>query len=261
VEANACVPHVYGVERYGAHRIHISEVNHVVEADEPLMELPAPEPTEIESRMADHVAELVEDGATIQLGFGGLPNTIAKLLRDKKDLGVHSEMMGDGVLDLIECGAVTNAVKTDHRGLSISTFVLGSKKLYDWVERNDEFRLLPVLEVNHPAIVARQHKMTAINNALSVDFRGQVAVHAIGAEVYSGLGGIFEFCIGPMMSEGGKSILCLRSATDLPTGRVSNIVPRFPEGAAVTIPDHCVDWVVTEWGAAQLRWQTLVCTG
>ncbi|MFP6616729.1 MAG: acetyl-CoA hydrolase/transferase C-terminal domain-containing protein [Candidatus Hydrogenedentota bacterium] len=257
VEANSAMPHVLGLEEFGNHRFHISDVDHVIESDEPIIELGRQTATESDKQMADHVAGLVEDGATLQFGFGALPDMVAERLQTKKGLGIHTEMVGDGCMELIKSGAVTNENKTEHRGLTIATFAWGTQPLYDWLDHNESVRLVPVGEVNFPPVLARQYKMTSINSILQIDLRGQATAHCLNGKTYSGLGGHFEHTFGAQLSPGGKSILCLRSSAELSSGRVSNILGLLAPGTAVTTPEFIVDWVVTEFGAVQLKWLSL----
>ena len=258
VEVNPHMPRVCGLEALGNNQVPISEVHWVVEDDTPLPDFTTPEPTETDRAIAANVAALVEDGATIQLGFGSVPMVIGRLLRDRKDLGIHSEMFCQSHLDLIEAGSVTNAHKGLYDGVSVATFALGEQRLYRWLADNRAFAMLPVEEVNAVCVLARLRKMTSINGVLSVDLSGQACAHCIGPQTYSGVGGAFEFAYGAQLSAGGKSILCLPSRRTLRDGReLSNIVARHPEGARVTIPEHCVDWVVTEHGAVRLKFLNL----
>lgn len=257
VEANEHMPHVLGLHEYGGQRFHLSQVDHVIEQHEPVREFEIQPATELDRRMAAHVAELVEDGATVQFGIGALPDTVAECLQSKKDLGVHTEMIGDGCMELIESGAVTNMYKTMHKGLNIATFAWGTQKLYDWIHNNETVRLLPIQHVNGPLVLARQYKMTSMNSILQIDLRGQATAHCINGKTYSGLGGHFEHTYGAQLSEGGKSILCLRSSVDLKTGPTSGVVHQLAPGTAVTTPEFIIDWVVTEHGAVQLKWLTL----
>ena len=254
IEANAGMPHVLGFEEYGGQRFHISQIDCVVESDKPVVELARQTPTKFDEQMADHVAELVEDGATVQFGFGALPDVVAERLKSKKELGVHTEMIGDGCMGLIRSGAVTNEHKEKHRGISIATFMWGSQELYNWADRNESVRLAPIDQVNYPPVLARQHKMTSINSILQIDLRGQATAHCLNGKTYSGLGGHFEHTYGAQLSPGGKSILCLRSSADLASGRVSNILPQLVPGTGVTTPEFIIDWVVSEYGAIHLKW-------
>lgn len=257
VEANARMPYVMGFEEYGGHRFHISQVDHVIESDEAVIELDRQPATEADRRMADYVVNLVEDGSTVQFGFGALPDVVAERLKTKKELGIHTEMIGDGCMELIQSGAVTNEHKPEHRGISIAAFMWGSRALYDWADRNESVRLAPIMHVNFAPVLARQYKMTSINSILQIDLRGQATAHCLNGKTYSGLGGHFEHTYGAQLSPGGKSILCLRSSADLASGRVSNIVARFVPGTGVTTPEFIIDWIVTEYGAVQLKWLSL----
>lgn len=257
IEANAAMPHVLGFDEYGGHRFHISQVDHVIESDEPIAELERQSATASDQQMADHVAELVEDGSTVQFGIGALPDMVAERLKTKKELGIHTEMIGDGCMELIRSGAVTNEHKTEHRGINVATFILGSQELYAWAGRNESVRLAPIGQVNFPPVLARQYKMTSINSILQIDLRGQATAHCLNGKTYSGLGGHFEHTYGAQLSPGGKSILCLRSSADLARGRVSNVVAQLAPGTAVTTPEFIIDWVVTEYGAVHLKWLPL----
>jgi acyl-CoA hydrolase len=258
VEVNPHLPRVCGLEAFGNHEVGIEDVHLIVEDDTSLPEFVTPEPTAVERQIAAHVAALVEDRATIQLGFGTIPMVIGRLLSGRKDLGIHSELFCQSHLDLIEAGSVTNSHKKLHDGRSVATFALGDRRLYDWLAENREFAMLPVDEVNTVPVLARVERMTSINSILTIDLNGQACAHCLGSQTYSGLGGAFEFAFGAQLSPGGKSILCLSSKTTLRDGgTVSNIVSRHPAGTRVTIPEHCVDWVVTEYGAARLKFLNL----
>lgn len=257
IEANAQMPHLIGMEEYGDHKFHIDQVDYVIEIDEPIRELERQEPTQQDVDMAMHVAELVEDEATVQFGIGAMPDNVAERLKSKKRLGIHTEMVGDGCMELILSGAVTNEFKPEHRGINLATFAWGTQPLYDWAHRNETLRLVPVVNVNGPIALARQHKMTSINSILQIDFRGQATAHCLNGKTYSGLGGHFEHTYGAQLSPGGKSILCLRSMAELADGPVSNILPYLAQGTAITTPEFIIDWVATEFGAVQLKWLTL----
>jgi len=252
-EVNNCLPRVKGLEEHGGHRIHVSEIDYIVEHHQPVLSPPAEEASEQDIEIAQHVADLIEDNSTIQIGIGSLPNAIASRLTDKKGLGLHTELLSDGLVDLIKSGAITNEHKTLYPGKSIASFAFGSQELLDWIRDSDDFFILPIQAVNKSTAVAKNYKMVSVNSALSIDFRGQVSAHTAGGKIYSGVGGAFEFAYGAQMSEGGKSIICIRSTTELPSGRISNIMPRLPDGSAVTVPEHSVDWVVTEYGAIRLK--------
>jgi acyl-CoA hydrolase len=257
-EVNRHLPRVRGLEQFGNNEIHLDDVDLIVEDDSPLLEYASPEPTTHERAIAGHVARLIEDRATVQLGFGTLPMAIGRLLRGRKDLGIHSEMFCQAHMELIEAGSVSNAHKGLYDGVSVATFALGDARLTRWLADNPEFAMLPVEEVNAVSVVARVRNFTSIHNGLTVDLSGQVCAHCLGPETYSGLGGAFEFLYGAQLSPGGKSVVCLRSTTTLRDGReVSNVVARHPAGARITIPEHCTDWVVTEYGGARLKFLSL----
>jgi acyl-CoA hydrolase len=258
VEVNPRMPRVCGLPALGNNEISISDVSLIVEDDTPLTPYSTPEPTEVDRRLAANVAALVDDRATIQLGIGTIPMVIGRLLADRKELGIHTELFCQSHLDLIEAGSVTNAHKGLHDGVSVATFALGEEPLYRWLHENRAFAMLPVTEINAVPVLARVQRMTSINSVLTMDLNGQACAHCLGSQTYSGLGGAFEFAYGAQHSPGGKSILCLPSQTRLRDGReVSNIVVRHPAGTRITIPEHCVDWVVSEFGAVRLKFLNL----
>ncbi len=253
-EVNKNMPRVFGLEEYGNNELSIDFCDVIVEDDSPLLSYPVPEAAATEVAIARNVAELVEDKATVQLGFGTLPMAIGHLLCERRDLGIHTEMFCEAHIELMECGAVTNAHKGLYDDLSVATFALGTDRMHDWMRENRDIALLPVEEVNSIHKIARVNKMASVNSVLMVDATGQVCAHCIGSKTYSGLGGAFEFACGSQLSPGGQSISCLPSTTTLKDGRViSNIVAQFEKGTRVTVPEHVVDWVVTEYGAARLK--------
>lgn len=253
-EVNPNLPRARGVPELGDNKLHISMANAIVEDDSPMTEFATPAPTETEKAIAANVARLIEDRATIQLGFGTIPMVIGELLTERKELGIHTEMFCEAHMDLIESGSVTNAHKGLHNGMSVATFGAGGPRLWKWAEDNPEFAILPVESVNRIDVLAKVNKMTSINSVLMLDLNGQACAHCIGPNTYSGLGGALEFAYGAQLSPGGKSILCLPSIKKLKDGsEVSNIVAQFPAGTRVTVPEHCVDWVVTDFGAARLK--------
>lgn len=247
------MPTVYGLAAYGGHAVHISELDCVIESDRPVFQLPDVPVTEEDRAIARHVEELIEDGATLQIGIGGVPNIVAELLASgrKGDFGIHTEMLVDGIMHLHLAGKVTNR-KGFHDGFSVATFAAGSAELYRWVHRNPEVRMLPVAQVNDPALIRRNRKQVSINGAICVDLSGQVMADTIGPRQYSGVGGHELFVIGAHDSEGGKSIICLRSTATVDGKTVSSIVPHLPPGTRVTTPRHHVQYVVTEHGVANL---------
>jgi acyl-CoA hydrolase len=258
IEVNRHLPPVRGLPQFGGHEISVEDVDFIVEDHTPLQDYGTPEASASDRAIAANVAALIEDRATIQFGIGSIPMSIGKLLTGRKELGIHSEMFCRSHLELIEAGSVSNAHKGLHNGVSVATFALGDDRLYRWLDDNPAFAMLPVEEVNAVPVLARIQKMTSINNVLTMDLSGQACAHCLESRTYSGVGGAFEFTYGAQLSPGGKSILCLASRTTLRDGRVvPNIVARHPAGTRITIPEHSVDWVVTEYGAARLKFLTL----
>ncbi|SMB99181.1 Acyl-CoA hydrolase [Thermanaeromonas toyohensis ToBE] len=236
---------------YGDTQVHISQVDYVVEYEAPLVEIQPIEPSEEERAIGSYIADLIEDGSTIQLGIGGIPNAIAKFLMNKKDLGVHTEMFTDGMVDLVEAGVITGRCKTLWPGKMVGNFALGTRKLYDFINENLAVEFQPGRVTNDPCIIARNYKMVSVNTALQVDLTGQVVSESLGHFQYSGTGGQTDTAIGAQMSPGGKSIIALRSTAK--GGTISTIVPCLPEGAKVTLLRADVDYVVTEYGVAHLK--------
>ncbi len=241
-------------------KIHVSEFTKIVEHNNPLPEIPLPNIGPVEEAIGKNCATLVEDGATLQLGIGAIPDAVLAQLGDKKDLGIHSEMISDGVVDLYEAGVITNKAKSLHPGKMIVTFLMGTKRLYDFARDNDFVELMPVDYVNHPMVIAENSKMTSINACLEVDFMGQIVAEAIGTRQFSGVGGQVDFIRGAAMSkdEKGMAIIAMPSSAVLKDGtRVSKIVPFIAHGAAVTTSRCDADYIVTEYGIARMRGTTL----
>lgn len=236
---------------YGDTHVHISQISHVVEHECPLLEVPPAEPSAAEQAIGRYVADLVEDGATIQLGIGGIPNAVTACLVDKRDLGVHTEMFTDGMVDLVRAGAITGRRKTIWKDKMVGNFAMGTGKLYDFINDNLAVEFQQGRVTNDPRIIGRNHKMVSVNTALQVDLTGQVVSESIGHLQYSGTGGQMDTCIGSQMSPGGKSIIALRSTAR--GGTVSTIVAQLPPGAKVTLTRSDVDYVVTEYGVAHLK--------
>lgn len=236
---------------YGDTMVHISEVDYIVENTTPLPELPPIQPSHEEKLIGQHIAELIEDGSTIQLGIGGIPNAIAQFLLDKKDLGVHTELLTDGMVDLWEAGVITNRKKTLWPGKMVGCFALGTKKLYDFLDNNLAVELQQGPVTNNPYIIARNAKMISINTSLQVDLTGQVCSESMGHIQYSGAGGQADTHRGAQMSPGGKAFIALRSTAK--KGTISTIVPQLAPGANVTLTRNDVDYVVTEFGVAHLK--------
>jgi len=230
--------------------LHLSEIDLATEVDAPPYELAPPVIGPVERLIGDHVAELIQDGATIQMGIGQIPAAIGEALRSKRDLGVHTEMFTDVVADLVEAGAVTGARKEINRGKVVSTFVLGSARLYRFVDDNPMVELRPVDYTNDTAVIRRFRRMSAINSAIEVDLTGQVCADSIGTRLYSGVGGQMDFVRGAALADEGQAIIALPSTAA--NGTVSRIVPFLNRGAGVTTTRAHVRTVVTEWGVAEL---------
>jgi acyl-CoA hydrolase len=247
------MPRVLGLGRHGGNRVDVSEVDCLVETDRPLFLLPEIPVAPEDAAIASYVEEQIENGATLQIGIGGIPNIVAQLLADgvKGDFGIHTEMMVDGIMRLHRAGKVTNH-KGIHDGFSVCTVAAGSTELYRWIDRNPEVRMLPVLEVNDPAVIRRNRKMVSINGALAIDLSGQVTADAIGPRQYSGVGGHELFVMGAHDSPGGKSIICLHSTVHVAGKTLSTIVAGLPRGTPVSTPRQHVQLVVTEYGVANI---------
>ncbi len=239
----------------GAAFVHVSEIDVLVEKDEEIMELGLPKIGEIEKAIGEHCASLIQDGDTLQLGIGAIPDAVLLFLTDKKDLGIHSEMISDGVVDLVNLGVITNKRKTLNKGRSIVSFLMGTKKLYDYVDNNPEVELHPVDYVNNPVVIAQNDNMVSINSAIQVDLMGQVNSESIKGKQFSGTGGQVDFVRGATMSKGGRSIIALPSTAA--KGTISKIVPILDEGAVVTTSRNDVDYIITEYGIAHLKGKTL----
>ena len=252
LEVNPRLPRTFGDTQ-----VHVSAVDYFVEHDQEVPTLPAPQPNPTDLAIGAHIAELVADGSTIQLGIGGIPNAAAMALKDKKDLGVHTEMLVDSMMELYELGVITNAKKALKPGKFITTFAMGSRKFYDWLDDNLAVEFERGRWVNNPAVVAQNSQMVSINTCISVDFTGQVASESIGPNQYSGTGGQSDTAQGAVAGfDGlGKSIIaCYSTARN---GTVSTITPMLAEGSAVTLHRSHVDHVVTEHGVARLRGRTV----
>jgi butyryl-CoA:acetate CoA-transferase len=237
--------------------IHISEVDFVVEGENPpLPQLPAAEPDEIDQRVARLIVDEIVDGATIQLGIGGMPNAVGNLIAesDVKDLGMHTEMLVDAYLAMYEKGKLTNRRKQLDRGKGAWTFCLGTKKLYDWVDHNPALAAYPVDYTNEPAVIAAHDNFISVNNCVEVDLYGQISSESSGPRHISGTGGQLDFVTGAYTARGGKSFICFRSTyTDKKDGRLaSRVVPTLPGGSIVTAPRSQAHYLVTEWGKVSL---------
>lgn len=235
--------------------IHLSRVNYIIPVNYQLAEMTmGGEATdEITEKIAGYIAELIPDGATMQMGIGAIPDAVLKYLYNKKDLGVHSELFSDGVIDLVDAGVITNARKTLHAGKIVAGFVIGSRRLYHWVDDNPLIELHPTEYINDPFVIAQNDCMVAINSAIEVDLTGQVCADSIGPKLYSGVGGQLDFIYGASRSKGGVPIIALPSTTTLRDGTmVSRIVTMLKRGSGVVTSRNHVRYIVTEYGVADL---------
>jgi acetyl-CoA hydrolase len=235
--------------------IHLSRINYVVPVNYQLAEMmmggEGPDP--ITEKIAGYIAELIPDGATMQMGIGAIPDAVLKYLYNKKDLGVHSELFSDGVIDLVDAGVMTNARKTLHTGKIVAGFIIGSRRLYNWVDDNPLIELHPTEYINDPYVIAQNDRMVAINSAIEVDLTGQVCADSIGPKLYSGVGGQLDFIYGASRSKGGVPIIALPSTTTTRDGTViSRIVTMLKRGAGVVTSRNHVRYIVTEYGVADL---------
>jgi acyl-CoA hydrolase len=252
LEVNPQLPRTFGETH-----VHVSEVDFFVETNNAPPALPSTTPDTTELAIGGHIAELVQDGSTLQLGIGGIPNAVAQGLRDKKDLGVHTEMMVDSMVDLYEAGVITNRRKTLVKNKIVCTFAMGSPRLYEWLHDNVAVEFRRGAWVNDPAVIRQNSRMVSINTCLMVDLMGQVASESLGPVQYSGTGGQMDTAVGAQEGTDGlgKSIIACRSTAK--GGTTSTIVPTLPEGSAVTLHRSYCDIVVTEHGAARLRGRTI----
>jgi acyl-CoA hydrolase len=239
---------------HGAGIIHVTEIDIFVDCDEPLPEHHVPILSEIENKIGDNVASLIEDRSTLQMGVGNIPNAVLSRLTNHKDLGLHTEMFSDGVIDLILKDVINGNYKSVNRGRALATFLLGSKRLYDYVDDNPYVEMRESDYVNDISIIRQNPKMVAINSAIEVDVTGQVCADSIGAKMYSGVGGQMDFIRGASLSEGGKAIIALPSLTKK---GISRIVPSLKPGAGVVTTRAHVHYVITEYGIANLYGKTI----
>ncbi len=244
-EVNRRMPRVLGDSF-----IHVSKLHAIVEVDYPLPEAPQGAFSPEQARIGEYIAEMIPDGATLQLGIGSIPDAVLANLTDKRDLGIHTELFSDGVIELVERGVITNERKTLHPGKIIAGFLFGSQRLYDFVHDNAMIELHPSDYVNDPFVIAQNERMIAINSAIEIDLTGQVCADSIGTRFYSGIGGQVDFVRGAARSKGGKPIIALLSTAK--NGTVSRIVPQLKPGAGVVTSRGDVHYVVTEYGVASL---------
>jgi 4-hydroxybutyrate CoA-transferase len=237
--------------------IHVSRINHIVPVDYPLAEskMTSEGESELATRIASHIAELIPDGATMQMGIGAIPDAVLGFLYDKRDLGIHTELFSDGVIDLIDAGVITNARKTLHPGKIVAGFIIGTQRLYRFVDDNPIIELHRTEYVNDPFVIAQNYRQVAINSAIEIDLTGQVCADSIGTYLYSGVGGQLDFMYGASRSEGGVPIIALPSTAK--GDELSRIVPTLKTGAGVVTTRNHVHYVVTEFGVSQLYGKTV----
>jgi len=235
--------------------LHVYDLDWLVPVDAPLLEMESAPQSEVTQRIGAYVASLIEDGATLELGIGKVPHAVLEHLRTKKDLGIHTEMLSDPIVDLIETGVITGARKSLDRGKIVASFCMGTRKLYDYIDNNPTFCFHPTEYVNDPVVISQQHKMTAINVALEVDLTGQVCADSLGSRFYSGIGGQVDFNRGAARSDEGKAVIALPSTAR--AGSVSRIVSRLSPGAGVVTTRGDVHYVVTEYGVAYLHGKSI----
>nr|WP_295969799.1 acetyl-CoA hydrolase/transferase C-terminal domain-containing protein [uncultured Bacillus sp.] len=236
---------------FGENQIHISQIEGYITVDYPIQEIAIPHVTEIDQVIGSYIVEQIEDGATFQAGIGAIPNAVISLLGSHKNLGIHTELISDGVIDLVEAGIVTGSEKKTYPGKIVTTFALGTKRLYEFLDENPAVEFLPVEVVNDPREIAREEKMISINATTEVDFYGQCASETISGKYYSSSGGQADFAQGVRLSKHGKGFICLHSTAK--NGTISKIRPQLSLGSVVTTSKNDVDRIVTEFGVAELR--------
>ena len=235
--------------------IHVSQMDHIVEYDAPLIELPPPGITDVERAIGEHCASMIQDGDCLQLGIGAIPDAVLLFLKDKKDLGIHTEMFSDGVVELAEAGVINNSRKNLHRGVMVATFLMGTKRLYDFVDGNPMVRMYPATYTNDPYIAGMNDNLVSINSCVQVDLLGQVCAESVGTTQISAVGGQVDFVRAAAISKGGRSIIAMPSTAA--KGTISKIVPVLDEGAAVTTNRYDVEYIVTEYGVANLKYRSV----
>jgi len=252
-EVNPRMPRVDGIPELGGNRVHLSEVDVLVEHEADLVALPPEEPSPADLAIAQLVVERILPGSILQFGIGAIPDAIARILAERPGggFGIHTEMISDGVMRLHEAGKVTNR-KPLYDGFTVATFALGSERLYRWLDGNPEVRILPVTDVNESSVLRQLPRLTSINGALAIDLAGQVAADAVGGRQHSGTGGHESFVSGARSAPDGRSFVCLKSTATVSGRRISTILPHFGGDTLVTTPRHHVQYVVTEQGAVDL---------
>jgi 4-hydroxybutyrate CoA-transferase len=236
---------------HGDSFIHVSEIDLIVESEQPILELQRPRMGPVEEAIGKHIAGLVEDGSCLQLGIGGIPDAVLLFLHEKNDLGIHSEMFSEGVVDLYDEGVITNRCKTLNRDKMVANFLMGTRRLYDFVDDNPAVNMFPVNYVNDPYVIGQNDRVVAINSAIQVDLMGQVVADTMGAVQFTGIGGQVDFVRGAARSRDGKAIIALPATAK--KGAVSRIVAALSPGTAITTMRADVDYIVTEHGVAHLR--------
>ncbi|NTV78183.1 MAG: acetyl-CoA hydrolase/transferase family protein [Clostridiales bacterium] len=239
----------------GDNFIHISQLDYIVAMESDLIQLPPPKIGEVQRKIGENIASLVKDGDCLQLGIGAIPDAVLLFLKEKKDLGIHSEMFSDGVVELINAGVITNRCKQIDKGQCVASFLMGTNKLYHFVHDNPSVKMLPVDVVNDPRVICQNDNVVSINSCVEVDLMGQVCSESVGLKQISGIGGQVDFVRGATMSKGGRTIMAMPATTA--NGKISKIVPYLAEGAAVTTSRCDVNYVVTEYGIAKLWGKTL----
>jgi len=240
---------------FGDSRIHVNQLDAIIAADYPLAELPVSEDSTslIAEQIARHIADRIPDGATLQIGFGSIPNALYQFLGGKKDLGIHSELISDGIIDLVESGIITGSQKSLHSGKIVAGFAMGTRRLYHWLDQNPLVELYRTEYINHPFTISQNANMVAVNSALEIDLTGQVCADSIGTRLFSGIGGQFDFIYGASLSEGGMPVIALPSTFIGRDGKMnSRIVPTLKIGAGVTTSRNYVHYVTTEYGMVDL---------
>jgi len=240
---------------HGNSCIAFADIDAFIHTNRPLLEAEVPEETAVEAAIGEHIANLIEDRSTLQLGIGGIPNAVLKRLGNKHDLGLHTEMFSDNIIDLMENGVINNRYKKIHNGRSVTSFVSGSKRLFDFVDDNSLVEFYPCDRTNDTAIIRQNDRVVAVNSAIEIDLSGQVCADSIGHRIFSGIGGQMDFIHGAALSKGGKPIIALPSTAS--HGKVSRIVMTLKPGAGVVTTRGHVHWVVTEHGAVNLHGLTL----
>ncbi|WP_312634595.1 acetyl-CoA hydrolase/transferase C-terminal domain-containing protein [Oscillibacter sp.] len=248
-QINPSLPWTYGA------KVSLDKLDYIVIQDQPLPELTKSETGGVEEQIAAHIVPFIQDGACLQLGIGGLPNAILNFLKDKKHLGIHSEVLSDGIIDLYESGAIDNSCKTLDKGKIVSNFLIGTKRLFDFADHNPDLLVVPVDYTNDPYVIAQNDNVISINSCLQVDLLGQVNADTIGGRQYSGCGGQIDFVRGAQMSKGGKSFITLPSTAK--KGAVSRIIPHMETGTPVTTSRFDVQYICTEYGVVNLSGKTV----